>query len=121
MERLTRSGGLVVGVAAGVVAGVFAVLWLIKDRLGGPAPAPAEGPQEPSSHLEVAPPPTRREPDDLSELKGIGPVYQARLTDAGIIRFEDLAAAEATVVAERIEAPVSRVQGWIDEARRLVR
>lgn len=115
MKPVTRSGGIVVG----VVLGALAVLWLIKDRLGGPVPAPAGPPEVP--RFEAVPPPPSGEPDDLSEIKGIGPVYRTRLTNAGITRFVDLAEVDATVVAQQIEAPVSRVQGWIDEARRLVR
>jgi predicted flap endonuclease-1-like 5' DNA nuclease len=118
VKKTTQAGGIFFGIAAGVLA----VLWLLRDRLGGPAPATVvdEVPGYP-----IAPPPPApkapREPDDLSVLKGIGPVYQTRLADAGVVRFDELAAAEATTVAAQIEAPVSRVQGWIDEARRLVR
>lgn len=123
MKRLCRSGSIAggrsKGLAIGAVVGVLAVLWLIFGRRQAPVPAPS-GPDE-APVFRVAPPPVPGEPDDLSRLKGVGPVYQGRLADAGITRFEELAVADATVLAGRVEAPVSRVQGWIDEARRLVR
>ena len=36
MRKSTQAGGIFFGIAAGVLA----VLWLLKDRLGGPSPAP---------------------------------------------------------------------------------
>ena len=117
MKKLNRSGSIFIG----VIAGALAVLWLLKDRFGGPAPAPVVD-DVPGYPIATPPPPKGpREPEDLSSIKGIGPVYQSKLSEAGIVRFDELADADAMVVASQIEAPVSRVQRWIDEARRLVR
>ena len=115
MKRSMRLGTI----AAGIVGAVAALAWLVKDRLTGPSPA-GEG-----TPMAVAPPPPAPEPapdagseDDLSEINGIGPVYKTRLAEAGIASFGALAAADASEVAEQIEVPVSRVQAWIDTARR---
>jgi predicted flap endonuclease-1-like 5' DNA nuclease len=106
-------------IAAGIVGAVAALAWLVKDRLTGPSPAGNGAPKA------VAPPPAAPPPppepagdDDLSAISGIGPVYRTRLADAGITSFAALAAADASEVAEQIEAPVSRVQAWIDASRR---
>ena len=113
MNRATRLGTI----AAAIVGAIAAAAWLVKDRLTGPAPA-GEG-----TPLAVAPPPPIPEPehrgdDDLSEISGIGPVYKTRLAEAGITSFAGLAKADATEIAEQIQAPVSRIQAWIDAARR---
>ena len=97
-----------------------------KVRHPGAASAAAPAPrvdEVPGYPIATPPPPPEvpPQPEDLSQIKGIGPVYQAKLADAGIVRFDELADSDAMTVAARIEAPVSRVQRWIDEARRLVR
>ncbi|MCJ7725975.1 MAG: helix-hairpin-helix domain-containing protein [Acidimicrobiia bacterium] len=126
MKRFMRLGSI----AATIAAAIVAVAWVVKDRLTGPAPAPAAPVRAPRPEPSPAPtapaakpkpkPKPRAKPstDDLSEINGIGPVYKTKLAKAGITSFADLAAADATAVAENIEAPVSRVQAWIDAARR---
>ncbi|MBU1226192.1 MAG: hypothetical protein KJ698_03120 [Actinobacteria bacterium] len=88
-----------------------------------PAPKPAAKPAAkpaPKSAPKPAPKPAARPAagDDLSEIEGIGPVYKSRLAEAGITSFAALAGADATGISERIGAPVSRIQAWIDAARR---
>jgi len=116
VKRFMRFGSI----AATVVGAIVAVAWLVKDRLTGPEPVPVG--QEEALPSRVAPPPVAApstdEPDDLSEISGIGPVYKARLAEAGITTYAALAGADATDVADKIEAPVSRIQSWIDAARR---
>ena len=53
---------------------------------------------------------------DLEEIKGIGPAYADRLRDAGVESVSDLAAADATDVAEASDIGESRVRKWIDRA-----
>lgn len=102
------------------IAGV--VMW-VKDRVtptnehaaaGGPSATQADTkPAATSSAADVrrdAPAPTTE--DDLTRLKGIGPVYQARLADQGITSFQDLAAADAASVAGAIDASVQQVEDW---------
>lgn len=116
MKRLTRIGGSLVGIGAGAVA----LLWLLKDRLSGPAPAPVGTDTAPG--FRVAPTPTATPTataDDLGEVKGIGPVYRERLAEAGIDTFAALSAASADAVAEAAGVAAERATDWIDQARGL--
>jgi purine-binding chemotaxis protein CheW len=57
--------------------------------------------------------------DDLSQIRGIGPAYTARLRAAGIYTFAALAEARADEIAALLGLPSGRmtaVQGWIDQA-----
>ena len=115
MKRFMRLGSI----AATIIGAIVAVAWIARDRLTGPAPAPARS--EAASHPEATPMPSQEsgtETDDLSEISGVGPVYKTRLAEVGITSFAGLAGADATVIAGKIEAPVSRIQAWIDAARR---
>ena len=86
--------------------GVFAAIaWLLRDRL---VPAPEEAATEPPRYRVTPPPAPPAEPapaaaadDDLEAIKGVGPVYAARLADAGITSFAVLAAADAADLAQR--------------------
>lgn len=101
--------------AAAAVAG--AVI-LLKDRLF-PAEAPAGSPaSEPAS--TPAPPAAPAKDDDLTSIKGIGPVYRTRLNESGITTFSELAAADAGSVAAQIEVPEARVAVWIEQAAQFV-
>ena len=116
MKRFMRLGSI----AATVAGAIVAIAWLVKDKLTGPEPVPVGHEEAPASRVAppLAPAPAPDEPDDLSEIGGIGPVYKARLAQAGITTYSALSGADATEVAEKIEAPVSRIQSWIDAARR---
>jgi len=103
VKRFMRLGSI----AATVVGGIVAVAWIVKDRLTGrPAPTPVRASEPVAAD------------DDLSEINGIGPVYKAKLAESGINSFAGLAEADATELSAKIEAPVSRIQAWIDTARR---
>ena len=116
MKRFMRLGSI----AAAMVGGIVAIAWLVKDRLTGPEPTPLGNEETPPFRTvpSPAPAPPSGTADDLSEIGGIGPVYKARLAEAGITTYMALANADATEVADKIEAPVSRIQSWIDTARR---
>lgn len=116
MNRVAKIGGVITGLGAIAVA----ALWLLKDRITGPAPAPVAPSDAP--RFRVAPPPPVQAPaaaDDLSAVKGIGPVFKARLATAGITTFAGLAAADPEVVAEYIGASHSQVEDWISQAAAL--
>lgn len=58
--------------------------------------------------------------DDLTRLEGIGPVYAAKLRDAGISSFAELAATDEKTLAGIIGAPAWRrinYGEWIEQAR----
>lgn len=56
------------------------------------------------------------EPDDLTEIKGVGPAYADRLNDAGITTFAALADADADELAAETDLSPKRVGRWIDRA-----
>lgn len=117
MRRFTKIGSVLVGIGAGAAA----VVWVIKDRLLGPESKPM-GPEE-APAFRVAPADTPSEPeagdDDLSEVKGIGPVYRGRLEQAGITTFAALVDAGPDRVAEAAEVTVERATDWLAQAAAL--
>ena len=57
----------------------------------------------------------------LETIDGIGPTYARRLRDAGIEGVEPLARLDPKRVADAASAPSSRAEGWVEQARELVR
>lgn len=88
-----------------------AVVWLTRERLL-PAPRIAD---EPTPRLRSVPP-AHAEPDDLTEIKGIGAVFAGRLHEAGIDSFRGLSEANVAVVAASVGTTESAVAGWIAQA-----
>jgi predicted flap endonuclease-1-like 5' DNA nuclease len=81
-----------------------------KERAPEPTPKQAAAEQAPK----------KRAPDDLTAIKGIGPVVQQKLQALGIRTFDDLAAADPEILAEQLKGrqPISRgqVQSWTKAA-----
>lgn len=93
---------------AGVVVGLGAAAWALRDRM---LPAP---------EIHEEPPPKFRAgggADDLTLIRGIGPVYRDRLTSAGIHSFSDLATATAADTAEAAGTSVAIAQDWVKSAQ----
>ena len=86
------------------------IVWLTREHL---LPAPKVS-DEPPPHDRATPPP---EPDDLTEVKGIGPVYASRLNEAGIVTFRGLAESDSAATAAAIDMPAETVAGWIEQAK----
>lgn len=109
---------------AGVVIGLGAAAWALRDRL---LPAP---------EIHDEPPPRFREvstedagavsdegdaaSDDLTEIKGIGPVTAGKLADAGVTTFSELAAADVGAVSELVGTSETAAARWIEAAGTLV-
>ena len=74
---------------------------------------PEEGEDEPAGTGET---PTPATTDDLAEVSGIGPVYRARLADAGITTFARLAAADPDAVIAATGVLPARAADWIAQA-----
>lgn len=87
-----------------------------------PAPQPdPSGPMEKPVLLEAA---RHGQPDDLKQIKGVGPKLEANLHALGVYHFDQIAhwnAAEVAWVDEHLEAFKGRVvrDGWVDQARAL--
>ena len=86
------------------------VVWLTREHL---LPTPEVG-DEPRPRYRATPP---SEPDDLTEVKGIGPVYASRLNGSGIATFRGLAESDAAATAAAIDVPVETVANWIEQAK----
>jgi predicted flap endonuclease-1-like 5' DNA nuclease len=90
---------------------------------GAEAPARQPGPKPAAAQPEktVAAP----VPDDLTEIKGIGPAMQNRLRALGITTFADLAAADPDQLMKQLKGaqPLSlgRVRHWTEAARERAR
>jgi large subunit ribosomal protein L21 len=114
MKRLGRLGGVLVAIGAAVAG----ALWLLKDRIAGPPPAPVIPEEAPGFRVAPAEPEAAAiaAPDDLSDVTGIGPVYMARLGEVGISTFAALAAADAAAVAEAAGVNEERAADWIAQA-----
>jgi len=103
IKQVLRFGGVIVGFGAAV--------WALRDKLL-PAPEIPEGP-----------PPRFRTggtedtaTDDLTDVKGIGPVYAERLTTAGMTTFAELAASDPATIAEAAGVSESTATSWIEQA-----
>jgi predicted flap endonuclease-1-like 5' DNA nuclease len=57
--------------------------------------------------------------DDLTAVRGIGPVYAQRLAGLGITHLDDLASADAERLAEGLEISPATIADWQDQAREL--
>ena len=57
-------------------------------------------------------------PDDLTQIKGIGPAFARRLAEAGYTTYADIAAASPEALREATHAPaIANPEEWIDGAR----
>ena len=102
----------------GLAAGLAAVLWAMRDRFVSIA-APRE--PEPPAFRVVPPPPEPADGDgeDLTKVRGIGPVYADRLRSVGITDLAELAAADPAKVAEAADVTPERAADWVSQASAL--
>ena len=117
MKRLLRLLSL-----AGAVAGA---VWYARQQ-GEQEPAPSgewaarpdlRAVPDPKGASDRAPKPAGQSPpDDLTEIKGIGPAYARKLGEQGITSFADLAAAEPEVLSESFD-PRAAIEDWIAQAK----
>ncbi|ALG81574.1 hypothetical protein HLASA_0673 [Halanaeroarchaeum sulfurireducens] len=57
------------------------------------------------------------EGEPLTDIKGIGPAYADRLTDAGVDDVATLVSADPDALSEDIDVSPKRIQRWIDRAQ----
>ena len=99
---------------AGIAIGIGAAVWAMRDKLL-PAPnVPDEPPPRFRTGPETAPGPTG--PDDLTMIKGIGPVYASRLTQRGVASFADLASRPPAELAGLAGVSEPVAASWIAQA-----
>ena len=113
MRRTAKVGGLVISVGAGLAA----LAWMLRDRLVRPTVVPVSPEDAPAFRVSPPTAAARADADDLTEIKGIGPVFSARLAAAGISRFDELAATSGSRLAEIAGVPETRAAEWISQAR----
>lgn len=92
----------------GALAGLGAAIWAMSDRL------------LPSPEIHDEPPPLFRippQPDDLTDIKGIGPVKAGQLNDAGIDTFAELASMPTDELAAVADTSVANAARWGEDAR----
>jgi predicted flap endonuclease-1-like 5' DNA nuclease len=106
LKNVLRFGGVIVGLGAAV--------WALRDKL---LPAP-EIPEGPPPRFRTGGTDSVAE-DDLTDVKGIGPVYAERLAEAGVTTFAELAAADLAVVADAAGVSESTATSWIEQAAAL--
>lgn len=97
---------------AALVAVAATIVWLTRERM---LPTPRV-PEEPPPHYRSTPPPPEPVGDNLTLIKGIGPVYAGRLSDAGITTFDGLAAASTDAVMAATGVSSGSAAGWIEQA-----
>lgn len=98
--------------AVTTVAGVALLFWLLRDRLVHLTPRRSEfiSPVRPAP-ADIVPPKA-----DITEVKGIGPVYAERLAAAGIEGRAALATCDAATVAAAADVALERAEEWIADA-----
>lgn len=89
-------------------------------HLAETAAAPPESSASLASPASTAPPMAVEQGDDLTQLRGIGPAFAARLRAGGIMTFAALAASTPEQLAAVVQAPDWRrpdYAAWIAQAR----
>ena len=88
------------------------IVWLTREHL---LPTPHVS-HEPPPHYRSTPPPPDESSDDLTAIKGIGPVYAARLDERGVSSFRALADADAAALAASLGISADAAAAWIAQA-----
>jgi len=90
-ENMNTPFSFVLGLLCGLLLGWFGHLFYWRTRLAQPEPAyelpDSKAPSVAEAGLRAAAPVS---PDDLKIIKGIGPVIERKLNEAGITTFEQL-------------------------------
>ena len=96
----------------GLVAVASAIVWLTREHL---LPTPHVS-HEPPPHYRSTPPPPQTAADDLTEIKGIGPVYATRLKDMGIHSFRGLSELAPSTITDTVGVSLRVATDWVNQA-----
>jgi hypothetical protein len=116
----------------GIIGAVGAVIWAMRDRFVSltvprepeppafrtPSPHSPARAGRPSDQPAGTDATTGAEPDDLTEVNGIGPVFAQRLADAGITTYAALAGMTEEQLTETLGSRLGKTDSILDEARR---
>ena len=103
-----------------IIVAAAKVAYEVVRRQNAAAPLPAGAPYEPAP---VPVPVARAGPvdietsDDLTAIRGIGPIFAQRLADLGLSNFSALGGADADNVARQLGVSVAVFTAWQDQAR----
>lgn len=101
--------------AVATVAGIAAVGWAMRDRFFSIA-----SPKEPEPpRFRVVPMADTGDGDDLTTIRGIGPVFAARLNAAGYRTLASLAGTDPQVLADAAGVTLERAEDWASQATSL--
>ncbi len=103
------------------------VTWIFREKL---LPIPRPDPNPPPHFRDEAATPAppsiapaesdaSDETEDLTEVRGIGPVYQHRLAEMGVTTLAELATGDPAAIADHVEVSETQVREWMDQARDL--
>ncbi|HLY25581.1 MAG TPA: DUF4332 domain-containing protein [Aggregatilineales bacterium] len=86
-----------------------------------PAAAPPKEEAPPTREVPAAKVQPPRQPDDFTQIKGIGPAYARALNEAGIHSYSELAMQKPAELLSHLNSRVSieRVREWIKQAKQL--
>ena len=98
-------------------AAVGVVAYLTRDQML-PTPQTSDEPPPKFRGGSDAAPAAAVTSEDLTQVKGIGPTYAARLADISISTRAALVDADAATVAEAVGTSVSAVESWQADATR---
>lgn len=103
--------------ALATIAVVAVAAWAMRDRFFS-IPAPKEpGPPQ----FRVVPGAGKPHPaaHDLTVIRGVGPVYAARMEEAGFTTLPSIAAASPELLAEAAQVTIERAKDWAKQAASL--
>lgn len=90
------------------------------NAASAPPSAPATLQTDSTAPIEASADDDTEPVDDLKVVKGIGPVFEQRLNDAGIASLGGLVRSDAATVAAQLDVSEAQVADWIRQARGLV-
>lgn len=102
-----------------VGAGIAVATWALRDRLVRiPEPVDTKHPQFRTGHTPAhdAGADDGADIDDLTSIRGVGPVYARRLVESGIASFSEFFKTASGSLEEITGASSDKVNNWLEQA-----